>query len=566
MIRLCMLGLWLWPCVAGAERVFEAAAFGAVGDGLHDDGPAVLAMLDEAMRAGEPAVLRFAPDRNYHLMTGRDRYALPVAGAADLTIDGGGSRFTVDSSIRFLRLTDSRRIHVGNLRVDYSPLPFADGLLVAKDAAAGMIEVKVDEGFALPPPGGPTKQDGEQAFFAVLWHPGPYSTPEDPYLTREHFFLKEILAGESGSRIVRLVGADPGTAAVIGSAELGRWRCSIPVRGIAHCHGPGPTVLIEKCTDVTFAEVEVWSAPWFAFVVIDNDGTVGFRRVHIRPRPGTTRLTSAWRDGFHVKNNAASLCWDGCILQGMNDDAFNLACHAATVRRMDSPTRIQVVQNYPLGIARMRAGDTLWAYHTGRGVSLGCAKVLRATFNAPVHTVELAEEIPGMEAGKTLVWDADTANPACVIRNCRVDVSSRFRSGVTLENSDFRALCWFTGDDIEAPFPSRVTVRGCGFRTGQGNPSLAVAVAGPNLGGRRPAAPVMWHYRFERNRIAGDFRLEDVGDVVLADNVFTDPRRVIGFRNVTGVRLRGNARGGVPLTSPDSIDTGDSAAEILIER
>jgi hypothetical protein len=553
------------PCSAGEPQVFEAAKFGVVGDGIHDDGPAVLGMLDAAMRTGQPAVLRFEKGKNHFIKTGRERYALPIEGAGNLTIDGGGSRFTIDSSIRFLRLENSKHVIVRNLQVDYSPLPFADGVVVAKDPAAGTIDVKVEDSFELPTPGGPTKTDGEQAFFAVLWHPGAYSEPADPYFTRDHFFIQEIR--EAGpDRIVRLVASDKNIARLIHSIELNKWRCSIPVRGIAHCFGPGPNILIEKCADVTFGNVEVWSAPWFAFTVIDNDGSLVFENVNIRPKPGTRRMTSSWRDGFHIKNNAASLLWDGCTLQGMNDDAFNISCHTSRIRKILTPTRIQISQNFPLGIARMRPGDTLRFYHTGRGVDPGSARIVTAAYEKPVFTLELDKEIPGLEAGKTLVWNETTANPKSLIRNCRVDVSSRFRSGVTIEKCDFRAFCWFTGDEIETPLPSKVIVRNSSFRTGQGNPSLAISVGGPHFDGHGPTEPVMRDYRFENNRIAGDFSLTDVRNASLEDNTFTDPKRAIRFHNVADVTLRRNTRGGRPITSSDGIDVGNSAKEIKVEK
>jgi hypothetical protein len=551
------------PSPAGAEsRVLDAADFGTVGDGIHDDGPAVLKMIDAAKQSGQPATLRFARGKNYHLKTGRERYAFPVEGVSNLTIDGGGSLFTVDSGIRFMRAVGSKHLVVSDLQVDYSPLPFADGVIVAKDAAAGSIDVMVDESFALPPGGGPTKQDGEQAFFAVLWHPGAYSEAGDPYFTRHHFFLREI-AGAGPDRIVRLISSDEKIANLIHSIRLNEWQCSIPVRGIAHCFGPGPNILIEKCTDVAFTRVDVWSAPWFAFTVLDNDGSLVFKNVNIRPKPGTRRMTSSWRDGFHIKNNTASLLWDGCTLQGMNDDAFNISCHTSRIRKILTPTRIEISQNYPLGIARMRPGDTLRFYHTGRGVDPGSARIVRADYAKPVFTLELDKEIPGIEAGKTLVWNESSANPKSVIRNCRVDVSSRFRSGVTIENSDFRAFCWFTGDEIETPLPSRVVVRNSSFRCGQGNPNLAISIGGPHFDGRGPTAPVMRDYLFENNRIAGDFRLADVRNARLDHNTFTDPKRAISFHNVAGIRLRGNTRRGNPVNSLDGIDAGDSTAEIV---
>jgi hypothetical protein len=277
-------------------------------------------------------------------------------------------------------------------------------------------------------------------------------------------------------------------------------------------------------------------------------------------------LTSSWRDGFHVKNNAASLLWDGCTLQGMNDDAFNISCHTSRIRKILTPTRIEISQNFPLGIARMRPGDTLRFYHTGRGVDPGSARIVTAEYVKPVFTLELDREIPGLEAGKTLVWNESTANPKSMIRNSRVDVSSRFRSGVTIENCDFGAFCWFTGDEIETPLPSKVIVRNSSFRTGQGNPSLAISVGGPHFDGHGPTEPVMRDYRFENNRIAGDFRLADVRGAVLEKNTFTDPKRTIRFHNVADVRLRRNSRDGKPVTSLDGIDAGNSAAEIKVVK
>lgn len=556
---LTLLVLLASPGFAAEPVVFDAAKFGAVGDGKHDDGPAVLNMIDAAVKSGQAAVLRFEGGKNHLLKTGRRRYAFPLVGTKDLTIDGGGSLFTVDSSIRFMRLEGSRHITVRNLQVDYSPLPFADGVIVAKDAAAGSIDVKVDEAFDLPSSGGPTKQDGEQAFFAVLWHPGAFSETTDPYFTRDHFFLSEIR--DLGGRVFRLVSSDKHIAELIRAIPLNQWRCSIPVRGIAHCFGPGPNILVEKCADVAFTDVDVWSAPWFAFAVIDNDGSFVFRNVDIRPKPGTSRMTSSWRDGFHVKNNTASLLWDGCTLQGMNDDAFNLSCHASTVREILSPGRIRISQNFPLGIARMRPGDTLHFYHTGRGVMTGSAKIVKAGFENRTFTLDLDREIPGLEAGKTLVWNESTANPHNIIRNCRVDVSSRFRSGVTIEKCDFRALCWFTGDEIEMPLPSRVVVRDSSFRTGQGNPTLAISAGGPHIDGTGPAEPVMEDFRFENNRIEGEFHLADIRNLAVHGNDFPSARHPIRLHNVSGARFSGNKRTGKTLTA-DDVQKDDSVKDL----
>lgn len=542
--------------------VFDAAKFGVIGDGKHDDGPAVLNMIDAAMKSGHTAVLRFGGGKNHLLKTGRGRYAFPLDGAKDLTIDGGGSLFTVDSSIRFMRLEGTKHVIVRNLHVDYSPLPFADGVIVAKDAAAGSIDVKVDDAFELPSSGGPTKQDGEQAFFAVLWHPGAYSETKDPYFTRNHFFLGEIR--DLGDRIIRLTSSDKNIAGLIQSIALNQWRCSIPVRGIAHCYGPGPNILVEKCTDVAFMNVDVWSAPWFAFTVIDNDGSIVFKNVDIHPKPGTSRMTSSWRDGFHIKNNTASLLWDGCILQGMNDDAFNISCHASTVRSIPSADVIRISQNFPLGIARMRPGDTLRFYQTETGIAPGEARILDVKQEDKGFLLTVDRLPRGVTAGRTLVWNESTANPQAVIRNCRVDASSRFRSGVTIEKCDFRAFCWFTGDEIEMPLPRHVTVRDSRFRTGQGNPTLAISAGGPHIDGRGPSQPVMDGFLFENNRIQGAFHLADIRDLIVCGNDFPSADQPIRLHNVSGTRFAGNMRAGKALLAAD-VQKDDSVKELSFD-
>ena len=312
--------------------ILRARDFDAVGDGKTDDGGAVQKMLDAAAKTSGAVRLQFEAKKTYFLATGRERYAFLLDGARDLTIDGGGSIFLIDAQHRFLKLTNSQRIVVKNLKVDYAPLPFADGTIIAKDKSAGTLDVRINADMALPPLGGATHEDGEQVYFGVLWHDGVYAKNGAPYVASEFFRIDEVRVAFPGSlqkRIVRVVGSEQ-NAAIFDLIKVGSWRISVPVRGIAHRFGPGASCEIGGNRDVTFQGVEIWSAPWFAFNVHDNEGEVTFLRTHVRPKPGTTRLTSSWRDGFHVKNNRAHLLWDGCILQGMNDDAFNIATHTWT--------------------------------------------------------------------------------------------------------------------------------------------------------------------------------------------------------------------------------------------
>ena len=261
---------------------------------------------------------------------------------------------------------------VRGFSLDFNPLPFADGTVIAKDPARRSIDVKVHDGFALPPMGGPTRKR-EQAYFAMLWHQGPYS------LLGEHYFVedtREAYAGSLKDRVVRVVAA-PGFHQ-FGRIIEGQTRISLPVRGVAHKvqgHGASPAVLIEENDSVCCEDMNIWSAPLFAVNVARNRGVCVFRRFHICPKPRTTRLTSSWRDGFHVKGNYARLLWEDCRLEGMNDDSFNIATHSSRIVEVLPSKTVRIRQNFPLGFVLFEVGDTLVAYDVVGGKLLGKARV-----------------------------------------------------------------------------------------------------------------------------------------------------------------------------------------------
>lgn len=560
-----------------SPRVLPAALFGAVGDGKTDDGPAVLRLLDAALAIESPVTIQFAPHKTYYLATGRERYAFLIEGAKGMTLDGGGSIFVIDSQLRFLSLTRSRDVAVRNFKVEYSPLPFAEGLIIAKNQADGWVDVKIDSRSALPPLGGPTHEDGEQSYFGLLWHEGPYSRPSERYFVRDNFDVLDVREANPGSlaeRIVRVVTTP--NSPLIADLKVGVWQLSVPVRGVAHRYGPGESCKLAGNHNLTVEDLDIWSAPWFAIGVSRNTGRAVFRRTHVRPRPSSGRLASSARDGFHVSGNRASLLFDGCILQGMGDDAFNISTLASGVRKVDSPTRLEIQPNFPLALADFAAGDTVAAYHETRGVLLGRAKVAKATVIEPgsaspprasVSQVDLQTPVPGIEAGETIVWDDTSANPDTTLTNCRIDTSCRFRSPVTIVDSRFNALAWFTGDAIEAPIPHNIVVRSTVFRLGQGNPSRVVVIDGPIFAGHGPTEPVIFHVIFDNCTVYGDFALCDSADIRLNTNNFADPARKIIMRNICDVKLESNTYGSKPLADVKEIETGSAkdAAEIGFE-
>lgn len=503
-------------------RVIEVARFGVRADGATDDGPAIARALEEAMNFTGGATLVFPHGKTIRVATARERYAFRLDGASDVTVDGRGCTFLLAPEVRFLRLRNSRRVTFRELNVDFAPLPFADGTVTSVDARGRSIDVRLAPWVESAPLGRPTKEDGEQAFFGMLWYPGPYGTISRHYRTRRMEAGTEpgtvrVRAGESFKRF--------------GDIRAREWRISLPVPGIAHRYGPGGCLDIFDNDTITFEDVELWSTPWFGFRVMRNSGCVTFRRVHIRPKPGTGRLTSTWRDGFHVKGNSGTLLWEDCVLTGMNDDAFNISTHASRVKEVLSPTEVVVMQTFPLSPMPWHVGATMRAADFGARTLIGEARIAKVAASGETReiggkpaatpvTLTLERPIEGLRKG-AMVWEPESSNPRTTLRRCRIENSCRLQSPVTLEACEVTALLWFYGEKVEGPFPSGVVVRDCVLKRGRGNPRLAVSFVGraKDASGRSAVRDVI----FERNRVWGDFSMVGVDGARLAANEFLEP-------------------------------------------
>jgi hypothetical protein len=520
--------------------------FGVRADGVSDDGPAIQRLLAAAAVTEGPVRVVFPPDATVRVRTAADRYALVIRGVTDLTVDGRGSTFVLSPHVRFLHLTESCRVRIQDLNIDFDPLPFVDGTVTAVDLDRRAVEVRplLREHHPLPS-GGPTHEDGEQAFFSMLWYPGPYGTVSRHYWT-------SLIEADPTAGTLQVHAAEPFDA--FGDIEPGTWQISIPVPGIAHRYGPGACLVISDNRDVALENVELWSAPWFGYEVFRNEGEITFRRSHIRPKPGSGRLMSTWRDGFHVKGNRGRLLWEDCILEGMNDDALNLSTHCSRVQRLRSPTEVVVLQTFPLGIMPWYEGTTLAAADFATRALLGTARIVEVAPSGETREIDgrpaaapviltLDREVPGLAAG-TMVWSPDTANPDTTLRRCRIRNSCRLQCPVLLEACDVTALLWFYAEEIEGPFPSRVTVRDCVLRRGRGNPRLALAVSGcppERLDLTRPGAPraAIGEVRITDSEIHGDLEVIGVEHLLLKANRFPEPGSEVRVENCRNLKSGG---------------------------
>jgi len=527
--------------VAAEVMTLDALEFGLKGDGHTDDGPALQKMIARARDLPGPKRMVFPPGAQIFVASGTERYALRLDAIDDLAVEGRGATFLVDHHLRFLHATRCRNLDLRGFNVTVAQDIAIDGTVTGESGQGRKLKVRLDRPDQSVLLGGPTRQDGEQAFFAML------QVEEDGIRDSHHYYVESAETLDDGTVVI--TGRDEIPPKWLRRLARGPLRLSLPVPGIAHRFGPGPMVRIDRCEDVRLAEMEIWAAPWFAFEILRNRGEVVCRAVHIRPQPGSGASTSSWRDGFHVKGNSARLLFEDCIIEGTHDDAFNVSTHGWKVMEVLAPDHIRIRQVFPIQYMPMQEGGNLLILSADATRRLPPANIVAVAaevgedvfasgeHKAPEVTLTLDRPVPGLTEG-CLVWDLSTANPETVIRRCTMGNSCRFQSPVTLEDCRSEALLYFYGDELEGPLPSGSIIRNCQLNKGRGNATLAVAIKGWRDTVPSPLPPddefPLQDISISGSTIRGDVSVDGVHGFLERDNSFRDGRCTVVNSTGTG--------------------------------
>src|SRR6185312_7899961 len=171
----CGQPVWAGPCdlPEGARAVY-VRDFQAAGDGKTDDGPAIRAALESVLAGSKPAALEFDPGKTYRIASFEGRYALQLLNTQQVMLRGNGAELLLLPPNKVLRVENSSDINVCGLAIDYSPLPFTQGLVTAVDPASGTLDLKIEDGFDVPAVDKDSVADNRVVWrFAV-----PFSAPQ----------------------------------------------------------------------------------------------------------------------------------------------------------------------------------------------------------------------------------------------------------------------------------------------------------------------------------------------------------------------------------------------------
>jgi hypothetical protein len=513
------------------DGIFTVREFGAEPGAEADAGPAIRAAVAAAVEAGpgsevilEPGVYRIEPAAD-------QPYCLPIHRADGLMIRGAGPETELvvtrpDCGVFMLGLCTD--ITVAALTIDYDPLPFTQGGILAVDVDGGSFDLRVDEG---------------------------YLTPDAPNFAASHpEYGKWGMVIERDTRRIKTGTPDHYMTPTWEQVEEGVYRFFTAAehyrRGLIHmavgdsyvhlARGHGNAIIAQGCTDVTLENIRIHASPSLAIGLVANNGEAIVRGVEVMFREGTDRLLTTNADGVHCQQNRAQIIIEDCLFEGMADDAVNIYAPPNVLREIRSPTEWLVTPG-----CIVLPGERLQVFDPTDGVLRGYITATDVQVEDGLFVLTLDEPLPGARAGEDsrtadTLYNVSACGAGFVIRGntmrghrrygCMLRAGDGLVEGNLFEDTTGAGVVLLNEPDWpEGPVPWGTTVRGNRFVRGGTCLGYADSPNGAQLVVR---AVKLGHGLAQGRPIEG---------VTIEDNQFIDPLGAsVYLGGVDELTMRGN--------------------------
>ena len=385
-----------------------ASEFGAVGDGVVDDGPALRRALAAARAAGPGAKLRLGGGRFRVGGVPDAAYALPISGAAGLSIVGDQATIVVsDPALGCLSFSDCDGCEVEGVAIDYDPPPFTQTVITALNPLSRTFDVKVDPGYPLL----------DSSVF-------PFPTPDDPHPGTFGAVF------DPATRLLKAGLID--YVAVAGAERLGpiafrlRTLDDLPVGLSAGdvfvylARSSGHAVACYRSPAMTVRDVHVRAANAVAFALVQSDAAQ-ITACSVDVELGSPRLVSSNADGVHAQGCRVGPTVEGCVFAAMMDDGLNVYALPLEILSVPSDAEIVVAGDQPV-----RTGDRLEFSDPVSGQVTGARRVASATVSGTSLLLQLEAPLLGLSSSAQdgvadVAFNLDASGEGYLIRGNRYE-------------------------------------------------------------------------------------------------------------------------------------------------
>lgn len=432
---------------ATTDTILYVKDFGAIGDGVTDDGAAIFEAVTAA--AAQHATLMFEQDKTYYVASAPGGRVTPFAlsSAHGLTIDGNNSTILISPNMRYINFSGCGNIKMANLHFDYAVSVYLVGTVTAvnnKDVTFSLDQNPYADNYDFAHVNG----------FSILYNEGIQSRP--------HMFMSR--STKTADKEMKV------TYSQQHHYKVGD-KVFLPNPGVGHA--ANEVMYVARSDEpMLFENIGVHAASTFIWAVNGSKADIFFENVDLVPAESNQREIKmvSWRDGFHCKDNTAGLHWNNCEADVLFDDVFNIANTLGVVTSVESNTAF-TVKNYENGAYFFcDPGDTIDIYNLNDGTYQGSARVRAINNNADGSRTLImyyGQSINQVKNG-CVVANRDTGAPGSTITNCHFQGTFRFLRNLYVENTVFDALQhWMMVEgSVEGPLPGNVDFVGCTFNGG----------------------------------------------------------------------------------------------------
>lgn len=360
-------------------------------------------LVAEALKRGEKKIV--IPPGNYRIEPkGGGGELWVLSGLKDVEIVAEGVTMTGTKLMRAISLHRCSGVTLRGLIVDYDPLPFTQGAVIAEAEDGNSIDVKLHAGYPRKPYSRIDVVDAQTRFrkkgMPFLWG------------------TKAEMIGEDVVR-VKL----PGIAK---AAKVGDLVSLSTGQEIGAPHA----ISVDQCERILFENVTVHSAPGMGILEADGEGGSVFRKCRIVPGPkpaGATEdrlLSSSW-DAFQSKTIKKGPLIEDCEISDAGDDSWSVQSSDFLVVKSEGTMLVLASRDeFTDGVQN---GDRLRTSVEGAEWQI----VSRKT--ATRKAAELAPEVlQKLEAAKA--WDHWKVSPRCIV--VTLDKAANLKPGDSVYSPD----------------------------------------------------------------------------------------------------------------------------------
>ncbi|MHB1484710.1 MAG: hypothetical protein ACYCYI_08600 [Saccharofermentanales bacterium] len=520
----------------GQDKILlYAKDFGAIPDGSTNSAETLQKLISHAVAlSSDKAVEILLDEGEYRLKTEKPNQAvLSLMNAKNITISGIKDKtfFVIENpNAGSFNIDGCENILIQNIVIDYDPLPYTQGTIVAIDKENCSLDLEIDENYSLPDAeffananlrlGTKIILAGDETQYGKLTLIASYASRLNGRIYRIHTSSTNQF-NEDNSAYSRSVFENAGfttgdrfyySALMFTQAAICAWRTR----------------------NITLKDFMVYAGPsvitmWALCDTVHIDGLV------TRIKPDTDRLLSANADGVHALGVRNGIMMENCYFAGNGDDGVNIHSRSGIIKKVISSTQILIDNG---ACSDYRIGDNLQIMsHRTIKATVDVVSVITdgnmqtVTFNPPVEDIRAGTKL----ADSDNVLNLSACCQGSVFRNNVFGISAG-RSmlisshDILVENNTFKNINgWainltYDANYGEGPIAYNIVIKDNVF-TGVGSSRF------PTLN--------MWSITpWSGSPVQGEHPIKNV---LFENNTFMNPRNTVIYANgVDGLMIRNN--------------------------